>query len=173
MSTQAWTRWNTTGGPYPGTPPAIGNRELCRFRGQILWHLADERGGLLCRPDAQTRHLTTSTEARVMELHEQRGHRIDVCPRCARLDPRGIDRARTVYIVEYDTGEPRWSSNACRFPTRAAAEAAGASLAWRWTLVRDWRVVEVAGDPTSYGVDGHPVRPDADHTDVRSCEAAS
>lgn len=36
----------------------------------------------------------------------------------------------------------KFVSNALRFATKAEAEVYAADLAYRWTLVRDWRVVE-------------------------------
>jgi hypothetical protein len=36
----------------------------------------------------------------------------------------------------------KWCGNERRFATREEAEAYAKDLAWRWTLVRDWRVVE-------------------------------
>jgi hypothetical protein len=35
----------------------------------------------------------------------------------------------------------KWCGNAMRFATREGAEAYARDLAWRWTLVREWRVV--------------------------------
>lgn len=47
-----------------------------------------------------------------------------------------------------------WSSNALRFATRDEATAYVKDLKWRWTSVRDTRVVEV-DDPVSHAwVDG-------------------
>jgi hypothetical protein len=37
-----------------------------------------------------------------------------------------------------------WCGNGKRFETLEAAREYGADLAWRWTLVREWRVVELA-----------------------------
>ncbi len=42
-----------------------------------------------------------------------------------------------------------WVSNALRFATHAEALAYVQDLAWRWTLVRDSRVVE-SSDPVNY-----------------------
>jgi hypothetical protein len=41
-----------------------------------------------------------------------------------------------------------WSSNGCRFATHAEADLYARDLAWRWTAVRDARVVESA-DPVT------------------------
>ena len=35
-----------------------------------------------------------------------------------------------------------WAGNGCRYATREDAEAAAVDLATRWTLVREWRVIE-------------------------------
>jgi len=37
----------------------------------------------------------------------------------------------------------KWCSNQLRFKTKAEAENYARDLAYRWTLVRAWRVVEV------------------------------
>jgi hypothetical protein len=54
----------------------------------------------------------------------------------------------------------KWVGNACRFATKAEAEHYVANLAYRWTLVRNTRVVE-CDDPVNYvwdDADGaHPV----------------
>lgn len=42
----------------------------------------------------------------------------------------------------------KWVGNQLRFATREAAEAYARDLAWRWTLVRDTRVVE-SSDPVT------------------------
>lgn len=42
-----------------------------------------------------------------------------------------------------------WVGNALRFATREEAEANVRDLAWRWTLVRDTRVVE-SDEPVNY-----------------------
>lgn len=41
----------------------------------------------------------------------------------------------------------KWCGNGLRFATRAEAEANAMNLASRWTLVRDWRVVESDDEP--------------------------
>jgi hypothetical protein len=46
-------------------------------------------------------------------------------------------------------GSGKWVGNALRFATRAEAEANVRDLAYRWTLVRDFRVVE-SDDPVNY-----------------------
>jgi len=43
-----------------------------------------------------------------------------------------------------------WAGNALRFDTVEEGKAYGADLASRWTLVRDWRVVEVEGGAIQY-----------------------
>lgn len=48
----------------------------------------------------------------------------------------------------------KWAGNALRFATREEAEAQVRDLSWRWTLVRETRVVE-SDDPVNYRyVDG-------------------
>ena len=58
----------------------------------------------------------------------------------------------------------KWVGNALRFATKEEAEANVANLAWRWTLVRDTRVVE-CDDPVNYrwvnGVGLEPVGQEA------------
>lgn len=46
----------------------------------------------------------------------------------------------------------KWCSNAVRLATREEAQAYGRNLAGRWTLVRDWRVVE-SEDPANFKAD--------------------
>jgi hypothetical protein len=43
----------------------------------------------------------------------------------------------------------KWCGNALRFATREEAESQVRDLSWRWTAVRDTRVVESA-DPVNY-----------------------
>jgi len=45
-----------------------------------------------------------------------------------------------------------WVGNALRFATREEAERYADDLAWRWTLVRDTRVVE-SDEPANYRCD--------------------
>lgn len=52
-----------------------------------------------------------------------------------------------VEVIADNSGE--WVSNAIRWPTKEMAEEAGADLAMRWTLVREWRVAE-SNDPVMY-----------------------
>jgi hypothetical protein len=61
-------------------------------------------------------------------------------------------------------GSGAWCGNALRFATPTEADVYAADLASRWTLVRDWRVVESA-DPVTYAyVDRRLVRvEEADH----------
>ncbi len=49
----------------------------------------------------------------------------------------------------------KWVGNACRFATKAEAEIYVADLAYRWTAVRDSRVIE-SDEPVNYvwGADG-------------------
>jgi hypothetical protein len=42
----------------------------------------------------------------------------------------------------------QWCGNGMRFATREEAQRYAASLAFRWTAVRDWRVVECADEVT-------------------------
>jgi hypothetical protein len=53
----------------------------------------------------------------------------------------------------------KFVGNALRFATRAEAEAYVRDLAWRWTLVRETRVVE-SGDPVNDVVGNHQRRSD-------------
>jgi hypothetical protein len=39
-------------------------------------------------------------------------------------------------------GSGQFVGNGMRYATREEAEASARDLAWRWTLVREWRVVE-------------------------------
>lgn len=43
----------------------------------------------------------------------------------------------------------KFCGNGLRFATQEEAEAYAKDLAWRWTLVREWRVVD-SGDPVNY-----------------------
>lgn len=54
-----------------------------------------------------------------------------------------------VSVFGEDCDSHGWHSNALRFPTEETAKADGASLARRWTLVKNWRVVE-SDDPVYY-----------------------
>lgn len=38
----------------------------------------------------------------------------------------------------------QWCGNGLTFATREEAETYAINLSWRWTAVREWRVVEVA-----------------------------
>jgi hypothetical protein len=44
-----------------------------------------------------------------------------------------------VEVIADSSGE--WCSNGCRYATEEEAKSAGSRLAWRWTAVREWRVV--------------------------------
>lgn len=46
----------------------------------------------------------------------------------------------------------KWCGNALLFATQAEAEKYARDLAYRWTAVRQWRVVEVPDDTTSASV---------------------
>jgi hypothetical protein len=46
-------------------------------------------------------------------------------------------------------GSGKWVSNQLRFDTAAEAEAYVKDLAWRWTAVRDTRVIECDDPPTN------------------------
>ena len=46
-----------------------------------------------------------------------------------------------VEVIADSSGE--WCSNSREFAARDAAESYGEDLAYRWTAVREWRVVEV------------------------------
>ena len=52
-------------------------------------------------------------------------------------------------VIADSSGE--WVNNAVRFATRKEAEDYMADLAWRWTAVRDTRVVE-SDEPVNYTV---------------------
>jgi len=45
-----------------------------------------------------------------------------------------------VEVIADSTG--KWCGNAMRYATEAEARAQAEALAWRWTAVREWRVVE-------------------------------
>ena len=45
-----------------------------------------------------------------------------------------------VEVIADNSG--KWAGNGMRYSTEAAAKDAGSSLASRWMLVREWRVVE-------------------------------
>ena len=48
----------------------------------------------------------------------------------------------TKFKIEVKTGtDPKWYSNAMRYPTLKEAEAAAWNLAMRWTAVVDYRAV--------------------------------
>lgn len=47
-----------------------------------------------------------------------------------------------------------WYSNSMRYDVKETAEREGANLAWRWTLVKDWRVSESEDRPNYRLVDG-------------------
>ena len=41
----------------------------------------------------------------------------------------------------------KWCGNGVRYKTEDEAKEAGESLAWRWTAVREWRVVRSEDEP--------------------------
>jgi hypothetical protein len=43
----------------------------------------------------------------------------------------------------------KWVGNALRFATKEEAEGNAKALAWKWVLVREWRVAESA-EPVNY-----------------------
>jgi len=49
-------------------------------------------------------------------------------------------------VIADHTGD--WNSNDLRFAAQDAAERYARDLAWRWTMVREWRVVE-CDDPVN------------------------
>jgi hypothetical protein len=55
-------------------------------------------------------------------------------------------------VIADNSGQ--WYGNALRFATKAEAETSAYDLAMRWTLVRDWRVVE-SEDPVNYAIINH------------------
>lgn len=61
-------------------------------------------------------------------------------------------------VIADSSGE--WVGNALRFPTKEMAEEYGADLAMRWTLVRDWRVVESEDPVMYYGKKGEEIGPE-------------
>ena len=60
-------------------------------------------------------------------------------------------RSWAVEVIADASG--KWCGNAMRYPTDEVAMAAAADLAWRWTAVRDWRVVE-STDPVNADSEG-------------------
>lgn len=51
-----------------------------------------------------------------------------------------------VEVIADSSGE--WCGNGCRYSSKGQAESAAQSLACRWMLVREWRVVE-SDDPVN------------------------
>jgi hypothetical protein len=51
-------------------------------------------------------------------------------------------------------GSGKWVGNMLRFATADEAEAYAKDLAWRWTAVRDTRVVECDDPPTDLFING-------------------
>lgn len=60
--------------------------------------------------------------------------------------PRPTCQSYKAEVIADGSGE--WVSNALRFATRAEAEEYAKDLHSRWTLVREWRVVE-STDPVN------------------------
>lgn len=61
-----------------------------------------------------------------------------------------------VEVIADNSG--KWCGNACRYPTKEEAEKAAMDLAWRWLLVRDWRVVE-SEDAANYTIVNGRIEP--------------
>ena len=88
-----------------------------------------------------------------------------------------------IQVIADNSGE--WAGNAKIYETHAAAAAAAADLAMRWTLVREWRVVpekvneedviaaverdDMTSFCTSCGDQAGPVEPDAHEYRCESC----
>jgi hypothetical protein len=51
-----------------------------------------------------------------------------------------------------------WAGNTLRFATEEQARMYAVDLAWRWTAVREWRVV-TADEPVTYAWDGERAVP--------------
>lgn len=47
-----------------------------------------------------------------------------------------------VEVIADNSGN--WVGNGLQFPSHEEAESYAKNLAWRWTAVREWRVVEAA-----------------------------
>lgn len=56
------------------------------------------------------------------------------------------DGAFRVEVLADSSG--KWAGNGLRFDTAENAEAYARDLSGRWMAVREWRVVELIGDPT-------------------------
>lgn len=66
-------------------------------------------------------------------------------------------------VIADSSGE--WISNALRFATQFEAEAYVQDLMWRWTLVRDTRVVVCADPVTALWKDGRVIHLNLGGTD--------
>ncbi len=57
-----------------------------------------------------------------------------------------------MFKIEVKTGsDPKWYSNAMRYPTMKEAEAAAFDLATRWTAVVDYRAVVAEPEEVDHG----------------------
>jgi hypothetical protein len=63
-----------------------------------------------------------------------------------------------VEVIADNSG--RWVGNGLTFPTQSEAQSYANDLAMRWTLVRDWRVVEVATQARSLSTIAQEIRRD-------------
>lgn len=53
-----------------------------------------------------------------------------------------------VEVIADNSGN--WVGNGLQFPSHEEAESYAKNLAWRWTAVRDWRVVETANEAQAH-----------------------
>lgn len=63
-----------------------------------------------------------------------------------------------VEVNTYSDSPDAWTPNGLRFETVEQAKAYGEDLAWRWILVRAWRVVESdepVNRPLTVAIEGH------------------
>ena len=54
-------------------------------------------------------------------------------------------KSYAVEVIADSSGE--WCGNGCRFTTKADAESYATNLMSRWTLVKEWRVIETLDEP--------------------------
>lgn len=89
--------------------------------------------------DDYNRHITEQGLDHDRRTHRmERGHDpIIATP----LPPQPVPRQYKVEVIADNSG--KWCGNGLTFETRIQAEGYGMDLASRWTLVREWRVVEV------------------------------
>jgi hypothetical protein len=52
-----------------------------------------------------------------------------------------VENPYKVQVIADNSG--KWCGNGCTFPTIDAAKEYGRDLFWRWTAVRNWRVVSI------------------------------